>query len=129
MRNLLAVSAVIEGGTALALVAAPSLVATVLLGAPLDAPGALTVARVAGVALLALVVACWRARTNWHGGASRGVVGAMLLYNAGVLVVLVHAATGLDLTGIALWPAVLIHAIMAAWCVRSLGRSAATASA
>ena len=127
MRNVLTMSAVVEGGTGLALVAFPSLVAELLLASSLDAPGASTVARVAGVALLALVVACWRARNDGHGGASRGVVGAMVLYNAGALAVLVHAAIGLGLSGPILWPAVLVHAIMAAWCVRSLGRSAAAA--
>ena len=30
----------------------------------------------------------------------------------------------MGLSGIALWPAVLVHAAMAAWCVRSLSRSA-----
>jgi hypothetical protein len=122
MKTLLTVEAVIEGGTALVLVALPSLVATLLLGSPLDAPGAVTVARVAGVALLALVAACWRARHDGHGLAARGVVGAMALYNAGVLAVLGHAGLGLGLSGIALWPAVLIHAVMAAWCVQVLIR-------
>ena len=129
MKTLLTVEAAVEGGTGLALVASPSLVAGLLLGASLDVPGPLTVARVAGVTLLALAVACWRARTDGQGSAARGVVGAMVLYNAGVLAVLVHAAAGLGLSGMALWPAVLVHAIMAAWCVTSLGRPAATPAA
>jgi hypothetical protein len=129
MKTLLTVEAVIEGGTGLVLVASPSLVATLLLGSPLDAPGAQTVARVAGVALLALAVACWRARHDGHGRAARGVVGAMALYNAGVLAVLGHAWLGLGLSGIALWPAVLVHVVMAAWCARSLGRSTAQPAA
>jgi len=129
VRTLLTVEAVIEGGTGLALVAMPSLVAGLLLGASLDGPGASTVARVAGVALLALVVACWRARNGAPGGAASGVAAALVLYNAGVLAVLVHAATGLGLSGPALWPAVLVHAIMAAWCVTSLGRSTTTPAA
>ena len=61
MKNLLTLTAVIEVGTCLVLVAVPSLLATLLLGSSLDAPVALTVARVAGVAPLALGVACWRA--------------------------------------------------------------------
>jgi hypothetical protein len=125
MKELLTISAVIEGGTGLALVSFPSLVAELLLATSLDTPGASTVARVAGVTLLALVVACWRARLDGPGRAARGVVGAMLLYNAGVLAVLVSAAAGLRLSGIALWPAVLVHAVMAGWCFMSL-RSTAT---
>jgi hypothetical protein len=128
MKNLLTVSAVIEGGTGLVLVAFPSGVATLLLGSSLDGPGALTVARVAGVALVALGSACWGARCDGHSRAARGVVGGMVIYNAGVLTVLVYAGLGLGLFGSGLWPAVLVHAVMAVWCVKSLGRSAATAT-
>jgi hypothetical protein len=127
MKALLTVEAVIEGGTGLVLVAFPSTVAALLLGASLDAPGALTVARVAGVTLLALVVACWRARTDPSSGAARGVAGAMALYNVGVLAVLGYAGLGLGLSGIALWPAVLVHAVMAAWCAMALRAAAARA--
>jgi hypothetical protein len=120
MKNLLTVSAVIEGGTGLVLVAFPSAVAALLLGSALDAPASLTVARVAGVTLLALAVACWRARHDGQSSAARGVVGAMTLYNAGVLTVLVYAGIGLGLSGIGLWPVVLAHAAMAVWCVKIL---------
>jgi hypothetical protein len=51
----------------------------------------------------------------------------MALYNAGVLAVLGHAGLGLGLSGVALWPAVLVHAAMAAWCAKAL--LAATARA
>lgn len=58
MKALLTFTALIEGVTGLGLLAVPSVLARLLLGVPLDAPAALTVARVAGVALLALSVAC-----------------------------------------------------------------------
>ncbi len=47
MKNLLTLTAVLEAGTGIALLAVPSLVSTLLLGSSLDAPVALTVARVA----------------------------------------------------------------------------------
>jgi hypothetical protein len=128
MKNLLTVSAVVEVGTGLGLVASPNLVATILLGSSLDAPVALTVARVAGVALLALGSACWRARHDGPGRAAMGVVSGMVIYNAGTLAVLLDAGLGLGLSGIGLWPAVLAHAGMAAWCVATLRRSAAQAA-
>ena len=59
MKNLLTVTAVLEAAVGLLFVVIPSRVTTFLLGAPLDTPVALTVARVTGVALLALGVACW----------------------------------------------------------------------
>ena len=120
MKNLLTLTAVIEAGTGLVLVAFPSQLATLLLGSSLDAPVALTVARVAGVALLALGVACWLARHDGQSRAAKGLVGAMVLHNAAIAALLVYAGIGLGLSSIGLWPAVLLHAVMTVWCVRCL---------
>jgi hypothetical protein len=127
-KNLLTLTAVIEAATGLTLLAFPSRVAMLLLGSPLETPVALTVARVAGVALLAVGVACWLARHDGRGRAARGLVGAMVLYNAAVATVLVHAGTGLGLSGIGLWPTVLLHSVVTVWCVICLlGEPAKTA--
>jgi len=99
-------------------------VATLLLGTSIDTPGASTIARVAGVAQFALVIACWRARNDGGTRAALGVVGAMVVYNAGVLAVLVHAGVDLGLSGIGLWPAVLGHAVMAAWYAHAMSHPA-----
>jgi hypothetical protein len=120
MKNLLTVTAVVEAGTGLVLMALPSQLATLLLGSSLDTPGALAVARMAGVALLALGVACWLARNDGRSLAARGLVVTMTLYNTGIFMILVYWRTGLGLSGIGLWPTVLIHAIMTVWCVVSL---------
>ena len=101
----------------IALLAVPALVASILLAAALDAPAGLALARVAGMALLALGVVCWMARDDAQSRAARGVVAAMLLYNAGAVTVLVYARMGLGLSGIGLWPVVLLHAALAAWCL------------
>ena len=90
MKNLLTVTAVIEGGTGLVMVALPSVLVKFLFGSSISTPVELIVARVAGVAILALVVACWLARHEWQSHAARGVVGAMVLYNAGIAMVLVY---------------------------------------
>ena len=119
-KQLFVVTAATEAATGLALLLSPPLVATLLLGASLDAPAALAVSRVAGAALLALGVACWLARNDALSGAARGVIAAMLLYNAGAVSVLVYAGVSLKLSGIGLWPAVLLHAALAAWCIACL---------
>jgi hypothetical protein len=125
VKNLLGVTAVMEAGVGCALVALPSQLATILFGAPLDSPVAFTVARVAGVALSALGLACWLARDDVGSHAARGLLGAMLLYNVAASMVLAYAGVGLGLSGVALWPTVVIHAAMAVWCVlRLLGRRA-----
>jgi len=47
----------------------------------------------------------------------------MLLYNVGTVALLAFAGIGFGLQGIALWPAVVLHAAMAAWCIGCLRRS------
>jgi hypothetical protein len=44
----------------------------------------------------------------------------MFLYNVAVAALLAFAGVGLGLRGIALWPAVILHAAMAVWCVPCL---------
>ena len=120
MKNLLTLEAVIEVGAGLGMVVLPSLLVTLLLGSSLDTPVALTVARVAGVALLALGIACWLARHDGQSRAARGLLGAMVVYNAGVFMVLAYAGIALGLSGIGLWPVVVVHAAMTVWCVMGL---------
>jgi hypothetical protein len=122
MKNLLAVTAAMEAGAGLALVALPSAAVAVLLGSPLDTPNALAVGRVAGVALLALGAACWLARNDAGSPAARGVVGAMAVYNFGAVVVLATAGIGSQPVGVALWPVVVLHAAMAVWCIAAITR-------
>jgi hypothetical protein len=120
MKTLHTVSAVIELGAGLALLVFPSAVVKLLLGSPLDSFAAIALGRLAGAALLALGVACWLARGDTLGCAAKGLVVAMLIYNMGAVVVLGVAGVQLPTTGIALWPAVVLHTAMAVWCVREL---------
>lgn len=122
MRTLQTATAVVEAGAGLALLGVPSVTAWLLLGAALDAPVAVSLVRVGGVAILALGVVSWLARADAQSLASRGVVIAMLFYNIAVASVLVFARFGHGLHGMLLWPAVAFHAAMGVWCVLSLLR-------
>jgi hypothetical protein len=122
VKALLTVTAGLEAGAGLALLLAPSLAARVLLGVPLEAPAALTVARVCGGGLLALGVACWVAGDDSQSRAARGIVVGMLIYNVATALALAYAGVGFGLHGILLWPVVFLHGCMAAWCVTSLRR-------
>jgi len=117
---LLSVIGALEAATGLVLLLAPSMLVELLLGAAPGTPAGVTVSRVAGVALLALGVACWLARKDAAGRAAKGLVAAMLLYNVAVVAILVLAWTNLGLFGIAFWPVVLAHTGLAACCVACL---------
>ena len=123
MSRLLKLTAIIEVATGLGLMAVPSAVVRLLLASPLDTSAAGILGRVAGAALLALGVACWLARDDAQSRAARGLVVAMLLYNVSATAVLAFAGIGLRLHGVALWPAVVLHAAMGVWCGASLRRS------
>ena len=58
MKRVLILAAVSEAATGVALLIVPSLVARLLFGAALNGV-AIPIARVAGIALIALGVACW----------------------------------------------------------------------
>jgi hypothetical protein len=101
MRNVWIGAAVVELATGLALLIVPSLVGRLLFGESLEGI-ALPVARVAGIALMALGVACWPGPP---------LVG-MFAYNAAVTVYLAWFGIAGGLKGILLWPAVVLHMIL-----------------
>ena len=117
---LLSITSAVEAATGLLLLAAPSILVELLLGVPPGSPAGVTVARVTGVALLALGVACWLARDDAASRAAKGLIAAMLLYNVAVVVLLVIAWASKGLSGAGLWPVVLAHTLLAAWCVACL---------
>lgn len=119
-KPLFIATAVIELGAGLALIVSPALAASILIGARFDTPADSVVGRVAGAALLALGAACWLARNDGRNRAVDGLIVSMLLYNTATVVVLGYAAIGLHLFGIGLWPAVVLHAAMAVWCLACL---------
>jgi hypothetical protein len=119
-KSLLSVTGVLEAATGFALLAMPSAVVELLLGAAPGTPVGVTVSRIVGAAMLAIGVACWLAREEAAGRAAKGLVAAMLLYNVAVVAVLVLEG----LFGIAFWPVVLAHAGLAVWCIAGLSMPA-----
>ena len=122
MSRLLKLTALIEAATGLGLLAVPAIVVRLLLGAEISG-ASIPLGRVAGVALLALGVACWLAQYDTQSCAARGLVSAMVLYNLGAVVILGAAGIQSQAVGIALWPAVVLHAAITIWCVTCLLRN------
>jgi len=116
MKLLLIITAVFEGTTGLALLVAPTIAVSILLGAELDSPTGLVVARIAGAALFALAIACWHARNGERYGIAAGVVTAMLIYNVFAAMIVTYAGVGLGLQSPLIWPVVVVHYVLAASC-------------
>jgi hypothetical protein len=108
MKGVLVFAAVSEAATGLALLVVPSFVGQLLLGTELTGVAA-TVARVAGIALIALGVACWPGTP---------LVG-MLTYSAAVTLYLAYVGLADGLSGALLWPAVVLHVILTALLARA----------
>jgi hypothetical protein len=112
--RIVAFSALTEAATGLALIGMPALVFSLLIGGTL-AESAVPLARILGIALLALGIACWPERVN----ASVKEMNALLVYNALVAIYLGYVGAALNMGGMLLWPAVGIHAIVAAMLIWS----------
>ena len=119
-RTLLIVTALLEAATGLSLAASPSLLSSLLIGSPLDTRSGSVVARLAGIALLTLGLVCWLARNDQQSRVTAGPVAAMLFYNVAAATLLAYARLGLRLSGIGLWPTVVLHAALALWCITCL---------
>jgi hypothetical protein len=111
------VTAIGEGGTGLFLLVLPSVPLALLLGVEQASPETSIAARVAGAALLAIGVAFWLARGDKQSPALQGLVIGFLIYDGAVAALLGYAGLVLNLVGIMLWPAVVLHAALAIWCV------------
>jgi len=107
MKKVLIFAAVGETATGLALLIVPLLVGRLLLGEELTGT-AITVARVAGIALIGLGIACWPGTP---------LIG-MLTYSAAITLYLAFLGFAGVASGVLLWPAVVLHAILTVLLVR-----------
>jgi hypothetical protein len=101
MKRVLIAAALAEAAIGLALLIVPSLVALLLFGQELTGV-AMPVARVTGIALIGLGIACWPGPP---------LVG-MLIYSGPVTLYLAYVGLAAGFIGVFLWPAVAFHAIL-----------------
>lgn len=115
-RTLVGVCAVVETATGLGLTVVPALVLSLLLGTTAKGE-AIAVARVAGIALLALGFACWPGQK--HAEPGPGPFRGLLVYNGLVAFYLGHLGAFRHATGFLLWPAVAFHLVVALLLLRA----------
>jgi hypothetical protein len=108
MKRIVMVVALAEAGTGVILLAYPPIVVRLLFDAEIVGAGAI-MSRLAGIALIGLGVACWPGPP---------LVG-MLIYSAVGTLYLAYVGFAGGLTGILLWPAVVLHAILTALLTRA----------
>ncbi len=105
----------------------PSFLWKNVLATTLSTLAELTLSRIAGVAVVTLATSWWVARNDEQSHTLRGVVGGMVVFNAGVVIALGYAGVILRLSTILLWPFILIHLALAVWCfIRLLNKSEQT---
>ena len=108
MKKVLIFAAVAEAATGIALLAAPSLIGRLLFGQEFTGV-TIPAARVTGIALIALAVACWP---------GPALVG-MLVYSVAVTLYLAYVGLAGGFTGVFLWPAVALHAVLSIFLGRA----------
>lgn len=110
LRKVLLMAALVEVVTGLALLLDPAVVAKLLLGVEVPAIG-MVLGRCFGIALLALGVACWPVAQVVESRSA--IVRGMLIYNALSALYLGYLATAGHAAGVLLWPAIVLHAVVA----------------
>lgn len=115
-KQFLTVTALAEAPLGLCLLFLPAFPLAILLGVEPAPVETLFVGRVTGAALLAIGVASWIARTDTLTPAQFGLLTGLFIYDATAAILLIFAGTVLNMAGVVLWPAVALHAVLAAWC-------------
>jgi len=108
MRRALVFAAVSEAATGGALLVVPGWLGQLLFGVELTGI-AVTLARVTGIALIALGVTCWPGPP----------LAGMLTYGVAITLYLAYVGLADGLTGTLLWPVVVLHLILTTVLVRA----------
>ena len=115
MKNTLAVAAVGEALTGLVLLVYPPIVVRLLFGAEIAGAG-VVMSRIAGIALIALGLACWPGGDAESG--ANGALRGMLSYSLLATLYLGYLGIGGEWVGWLLWPAVVVHAVVTIFLMR-----------
>ena len=123
--EVLRIAAAVECFAGLAFSLIPAFIVSLLLGIE---PGsaAVLVARVTGLALLSLGIACWGAGTDSGSPAQTATFRAITVYNAGVAGLLITFGVTGQAHGVFLWFSAIVHVLLAGALVSSRAPKRAT---
>jgi hypothetical protein len=124
---LLFLAAVLEAATGVALIVSPPVVVRVLLGEDVLGAG-MILGRVSGFALLSLGLACWPGTENGGNRTRVQAVRAMLTYNLLVAAYFAYLRVVPGFSGNLLWPAIVLHALLAVLFARALWKEGSEAN-
>ncbi|MCK7582044.1 MAG: hypothetical protein MZV65_44860 [Chromatiales bacterium] len=116
MKIILALAAAGEAAFGLVLLVYPPAVVRLLFGAEIVGAG-MVMSRVAGIALIALGIACWPGRAMR--GRAAAALGGMLVYSLLATLYLAYLGLGGEWAGKLLWPAVAVHAVLTVLLARA----------
>ena len=117
MKYLLTVTAIVEGCAGLMFEVLPSQMSKLVFGTSLSTSIEFALARGFGIGLIGLAVICWLTRHDGQSHTVRGIVGGLMVFEAGCAIGLLYANIVSGLSSIFFWPFVLIHLVMATWCI------------
>jgi len=113
---MLIAAALEPAATGIFVLTSPTLFGSLVLGEALS-PAGQALGRLGGIVLIALALACWPPRAP--AGFSPALLRAQLTYNLLTTIYLIYLGLGVGMAGILLWPAVVLHAILAMLLIRT----------
>jgi hypothetical protein len=117
VKNFLLLTAIVEGITGLVLLVTPQFIVPLLLSTPLEETGGIISARIAGIAIISLVINCWYSKT---GKCTNAVLYSLLFYNLAVTTIFLFAKIEYNLNTALLWIVASAHVVLAIWGLRLL---------
>jgi len=114
LHKVLAFASVVEIAGGLALLIDPRLVLTLFVGSATPVEE-IPMGRLTGIAIFALGLACWP--SGHHAPSGSPALRGMLVYNVLIAAFLVYLFAIGHLGGVLLWPAVVLHAVVASFLI------------
>jgi len=112
MKRFLALTAILEGITGIALIAIPNSIILFLLGKPTNGPEGKITAMLVGGAIASLAVICWIMREN---PSLQKLVKGMLFFNGVFIAIAIYGVFWCGITNPGLWFVIVFHSVFLGW--------------